>query len=105
MVCHCSVPDVFPQPDTAVFHPAKAEEALDAAFSPADRDVGGDTRGGRDGDGGGSAGDVQILDEPAAGQRGRPGRVEQAGIQRAFDAKRALWWTPMFGQPKGLIKV
>ena len=24
MVCHCSVPDVFPQADTAVFHPAKA---------------------------------------------------------------------------------
>ena len=79
MVCHCSVPDVFPQPDTAVFHPAKAmtppqrrqlalealagaetvsrlagqhevsrkfvyrqaakaEEALDDAFSPADHD-------------------------------------------------------------------
>lgn len=79
MVCHCSVPDVFPQPDTAVFHSAKAmtlpqrrklalealagtetvsrlagqhevsrkfvyrqaakaEEALDAAFSPLDCD-------------------------------------------------------------------
>ena len=24
MVCRCSVPDVFPQLDTAVFHPAKA---------------------------------------------------------------------------------
>ncbi len=85
MVCHCSVPDGFPQPDTRVPHPAtpphpakamtppqrrqlalealagtetvshlagqhevsrkfvyrqaaKAEDALDAAFSPADRD-------------------------------------------------------------------
>jgi len=85
MVCHCSVPDVFPQPDTGVLHSAapplsakamtppqrrqlalealagaetvsrlagqhevsrkfvyrqaaKAEEALDAVFSPADRD-------------------------------------------------------------------
>jgi len=24
MVCHCSVPNVFPQPDPAVCHPAKA---------------------------------------------------------------------------------
>jgi len=79
MVCHCSVPDGFPQPDSKVLHPAKAmtppqrrqlalealagtetvsrlagqhavsrkfvyqqtvkaEEALDAAFSPSDRD-------------------------------------------------------------------
>jgi len=24
MVCQCSVPDGFPQPDTSVLHPAKA---------------------------------------------------------------------------------
>jgi len=28
MVCHCSVPDVFPQPDTAIFHPAGDDAAL-----------------------------------------------------------------------------
>lgn len=44
MVCHCSVRGGFPQPGTRVLqpstlpHPAKAAEALDAAFSLADCD-------------------------------------------------------------------
>jgi hypothetical protein len=44
MVCHCSIPDGLPPHGTTILdacpllHPAKAEEALDAALSPADGD-------------------------------------------------------------------
>ena len=34
MVCHCNIPDVFPQPDTKVFHPVTPPPHPAKAMTP-----------------------------------------------------------------------